>query len=92
MSHPELPIHLLSINMPGYEDSIPAMGEDAALPILQDDTEADVWTSWEAEWRDVVVLDADNVETGRLNLTTHTLASEVHRETLKTMLIDAASD
>lgn len=58
---------------------------------LQDTTKTNAQSSWGAEYRDVIILDAWNrpVEP-RFNLTTYDLASEVNRGVLKELLRRAA--
>jgi hypothetical protein len=89
----------LAVNEYGYESGVAAMSLKGDLPILQDTTTDDVGTSWSAAWRDVIVLDADNIRfdldpTGSgdaFNLTTYNLADEANREALKALLVEAAS-
>ncbi len=64
----------------------------APLPVLQDDAVAGAWENWEAEWRDVFALDADNETRAVYNLTINDLSDPERRETLKAMLVAAASD
>ena len=61
------------------------------LPILQDTAEQDVWTSWGATWRDVVIVDPTNARFDTFNLTTYNLADELNRTALKAKLVDAAT-
>jgi len=49
-------------------------------------TEQDVWGQWSVEWRDVVVLDSDNVEVGRMNLTEDDLAEPANQQKLRDLL------
>jgi hypothetical protein len=61
------------------------------IPLLQDTAEVDAWTAWQVEYRDVIILDRDNIPVGVFNLTDHDLSMMGEYETLKGMLIDAAS-
>jgi hypothetical protein len=61
------------------------------IPLLQDTVEVDSWTAWQVEYRDVIILDRDNIPVGVFNLTDHDLSMMGEYETLKNMLIDAAS-
>jgi hypothetical protein len=61
------------------------------IPLLQDTAEVDAWTAWQVEYRDVIILDRDNIPVGVFNLTDHDLSMMGEYETLKGILIDAAS-
>ncbi len=41
--------------------------------MLQDTVEVDAWGAWQVEWRDLVILDAENKVVGVINLTDHDL-------------------
>jgi len=41
--------------------------------LLQDTVEVDAWGAWQVEWRDLVILDAENKVVGVINLTDHDL-------------------
>jgi len=75
-------LSIIGINAAGQESGNADIPDVADLPWLQDDADQDAWGTWAAEWRDVVVLDADNVEVGRLNLTDHDLSEDVNRQLL----------
>lgn len=84
------PIAILAINEEGYErgnSDIVALGD---LPVMQDSSSTNVWTDWAAEWRDVVILDADNVEVYRFNLHTYDLGNPVEYEHLKAVFVAVA--
>ena len=80
---------ILGINAVGEESGNDTIGEEADLPWLQDVSDQDVWGQWNAEWRDVVVLDADNVEVGRMNLTDHDLALPDNQQALRDLITQA---
>jgi hypothetical protein len=61
------------------------------LPWLQDIAAQNVWTSWAVEYRDVVVLDVENQSVGVYNLTSHDLGVPANYDTLKAILVTAAS-
>ena len=89
---PDLPVHILAINAAGLEsgnDDVAAVG---TLPLLQDTTSDGVWHDWAADWRDVYVLDGDNVKIHEVNLTGHSLADGANYAELLTVLVEAASD
>lgn len=87
---PELGVRLLGVNGAGFEAGVPQMVNGRFIPLLQDTAEVDAWGAWQAEYRDVIILDRDNVPVGVFNLTEHDLSQMGEYEALKTMLIDAA--
>jgi hypothetical protein len=94
--YPDLDIRLMGINGSGSESANDLAVQVADIPWLQDvdadnNGSSDVWEDkWQADWRDVVILDGDNVRAGLYNLTTNDLAEPANFETLKQMLIEAA--
>ena len=104
-------IELLAVNEYGYgppdaQSAVELATHDINLPLLQDTEEQDVWvTGWAITYRDVVVLDANNVFVGVFNLTSNNLGSEdltqdldgdgtmdaTNYETLKALLLSAAA-
>jgi len=94
-SHPELDIAILGVNERGQELGNRPTAEGRDIPLLQDvdsdgDRRSDVWHSWEVEWRDVIIVDQNNVRVGVYNLTTYDLAVAQNYDTLRQMFIDAA--
>lgn len=87
---PELKIELLGVNGAGHESGVALMTEGRTIPLLQDTAEADVWGLWAVTYRDVVILDRENVPYGVFNLTEHDLANMAEYAALKGMLLDAA--
>ncbi len=77
--------------MAGYEDAVPLMVDGRDLPLLQDTTAVNATGAWEAIWRDVFVLDANNEVTAIYNLTQHNLAEQDNYDELRQLLIDAAT-
>lgn len=60
------------------------------LPWLQD-TQTNVWRSWGAEYRDVIIVDSSNRVVNVLNLTFNDLGQPANKERLKGMLRSAAN-
>lgn len=87
---PDKGIKLLGVNGAGFETGVPQMIAGRFLPLLQDTVDVDAWGQWAVTYRDVVILDRDNVPVGVFNLTDHDLAVMMEYETLKGMLLDAA--
>ncbi len=91
-----LDIQLLGVNKVGREDGNSTAVEGRDIPLLQDvdsdgDGASDAWKLWNAEWRDVVILDKNNETFATYNLTTYNLAVPDNYNALRQLLIDAAS-
>jgi hypothetical protein len=89
--HPELAISLHHVNEIGYDSGNETLMSETDLPILQDDTTADVWNQWGATWRDVYVLDGDNEIYAIYNLTSHDLSDPANYAELYDLFVAAAS-
>ena len=88
--YPSDPIVILAINEESYERGNDLIVEVGDLPVMQDDGITDVWGAWDAEWRDVVVLNADNVEVYRFNLQTYNLSNSADYAHLKAVFVAVA--
>jgi hypothetical protein len=95
-SYPELDIEILGINQLGQEVGNPNATSGKSIPWLQDvdaneDGRSDVWAnSWPVQWRDVAIVDANNVQIDVYNVATFDLANPDNYATLRQKLIDAA--
>jgi len=85
-----LEIHILGVNQAGYDAGNDLICDGRDLPWLQEATGDDVWTDWGATYRDVIILDEDNVPIDVYNLTVHNLSVHAEYEALKQLLLDAA--
>jgi hypothetical protein len=56
------------------------------LPWLQETEADDVWGDWGVTYRDVIILNAENIPVDVYNLTIHDLSVEANREELKQKL------
>ncbi len=80
-NHPDADISLIGVNEHGFgppdsEAAVVLATNDINLPLLQDTEEQDVWgTGWSVIYRDVIILDSDNVQVGVFNLTTNNLGA-----------------
>ena len=72
--YPNLNIDILGINMTGTEAGMSDVALISTLPVVQDDTTVNVWNDWNAIWRDVQILNAENEVIHVFNLTQHNLA------------------
>lgn len=82
-------VQLLAINQAGHEASTETMAALGDIPLLQDTPDANVWASWTAVYRDVVIVDAEGMRVEAYNLTTHDLSNPTNYADLKAKLLDA---
>ena len=68
------------------------MSEEGDLPLLQDTEGTLAWAMWNVQYRDIVILDPFNGYYDTFNLTDNTLSDPEVVETLKALLIAAATD
>lgn len=95
-SHPGLEIQFLTVNEEGQEDGNGRAANEKDIPLLQDvdvngDSKSDAWASWDASWRDLVVVDAHSNVVTKFNLTTHDLRTDENFNEVKTSVVDAAA-
>ena len=85
----ELPgtIGILGVNLVGSESGNAANCNGRDIPWLQDTAQDNVWGLWAPTYRDVVVLDADNVPVAVYNLTDHDLSNATNYNELKNILL-----
>jgi hypothetical protein len=86
-----VPVRILGVNPFDHARSNPAMCAGRDLPWLQETETDDVWSAWSVTYRDVIVLDADNVPVDVYNVTDYDLSVEANREELKQKLRAAAT-
>lgn len=84
-----IPINILGVNERGLESGNADMVEGRTLPWLQPPADQDVWTLWQVEYRDVVILGPGNEHITSYNLTVHDLADPANYEELKGLLLEA---
>ena len=68
-------VQILGVNGIGYENGNERVTEDRDIPWLQDTEDVDAWTQWNAQYRDVYVLDQNGDLRFVYNLTLHDLSS-----------------
>lgn len=80
-------MQISSVNLSSetFPISIAQTSEVADLPILQDTVAEDAWGDWNAVWRDIILLDENNVRVGVLNLTSNNLGDPANYKKLKDM-------
>ena len=76
-------VQFLAINAVGHSSGIEAATASVTLPLLEDTTSDDVWSAWNAEWRDLIILDGNLEEVKRINLTHYDLGESENYVTLQ---------
>jgi hypothetical protein len=85
-------IRILGLNRVGDESGNAAMCEGRSLPWLQDTEGQNAWGDWEVRYRDVVILDAQNVPQAVFNLTDYDLADSASYDSLRVLLLQIAAE
>jgi hypothetical protein len=91
---PSLGIEIVGINLAGRESGNASITAGNDIPWLQDvdldeNGEADAWEDWQAQLRDVIIVDSQNREVSKINLTSNDLADTANYTLLRTMITDA---
>jgi hypothetical protein len=84
-------VHILGVNDIGLDSGNDGMTSGRTLPWLQPQVGEDIWTSWQVEYRDVVILGPGNERLGTFNLTVNNLADPENYAALRDQLIEAAN-
>ncbi len=79
-------VHFLGVNDKDQSAGNYLIPLIAHLPWLQDDATQHVWQSWNANWRDIMILDQNNTPVARFNVTTYNLTNPANFDSLKTLL------
>ena len=85
-------IQILGVNGIGQEAGNGGMTTGRVLPWLQPVTGEDIWTLWQVEYRDVVILGSGSEQLGTFNLTANDLSDPVAYAALKNQLLEAANE
>ncbi len=85
-------IQILGVNGIGRESGNDGTTDGRVLPWLQPSTDEDVWTLWQVEYRDVVILGPGNEQLGIFNLTENDLSDPANYSALKNQLLDAVDE
>ena len=86
------PIRIIGINETGYQSGNATMTNGRVLPWLQATSSTNPWQLWGVEFRDVVILDAQNRRVTTYNLTSNNLMDSQKYSDLKNLLINAAHE
>ena len=84
----DLGISIIALNESNYGSSsnYAATGEKGTLPVLQDDDTVDAWSTWQAGYRDVIILNECGEKIGVYNLTDNSIQLPENYTALKDML------
>ena len=84
----ELPegVVIVGVNEFGFEGGNELFTEGRDLPWLQDTEEVDVWSSWDVDYRDVMILDRENHYVDRFNLSANDLSDPAAYDELRALL------
>ena len=86
----DVAVSIYGLNEAGREGANAAITFGRDLPWLQDDADVDVWGTWNAAWRDVYLLDANNDFIERFSLTDFDLEEPENYDALKADLVELA--
>ena len=89
--YPSLDIEILSINKIGASSGVSSLSSDMDLPMVDDNSTDQIWSTWDGIWRDVIILDANNEIYAVYNLSTYSLSDSTNYNTLKDLFIEAAN-
>ncbi len=78
------------MNQDGYESSNGTICAGRDLPWLQEATGSTVWESWDVVYRDVIIVDSENVQIDVFNLSDNNLSEQENYDALKLLLLNAA--
>ena len=88
-NYPNLDIEIFAINMTG--SSVTSLTSSQNLPVVQDDNSLQIWSTWGAVWRDVMILDQNNELVHTYNLTQYSLSNTSNYNDLMQLFIDTAT-
>lgn len=84
-------MNILGVNEWGAEAANDTITDGRDLPWLQETGEEQVWAPWGITYRDVVILDGENLYFGAYNLTSNDLRGPAARNELLDLFRDAAA-
>ena len=85
-------VQILGVNDVGFEGGNATITDGRDLPWLQNTADADLWNAWNVTYRDVWVLDGDNIPVGIFNVTGNNLSDAANYETLRALFVEAMGD
>ena len=90
-NHPNLDIDIFGINMTGTSAGAVYFPSSLSLPMVQDSSSLGIWNDWDAQWRDVYILNENNELVLVYNLTTNSLSDSNNYNDLMQHFIDATA-
>jgi hypothetical protein len=85
-------VRIFGVNGEGLELGNASICEGRDIPWLQDTSKENVWQQWDVTYRDVVILDPENVPVAVYNLSFHDLSIPANYDSLETLLRQVAED
>ena len=92
LANPSTAINILGVNLQGLESTNNLVTPSVDLPWLQDTAVVDAWGLWGVTWRDVIILDRDNLRVEVYNLTSNDLNVPAKYDELKALLLSVAGE
>ena len=90
-AQPPLDVAFFGVNEAGHESANDTITEGLSTPWLQDTEDVNAWDAWAVEFRDVVILDDQNVPIAVMNLTYNDLSAPQNYDELWRTLEDAVA-
>jgi hypothetical protein len=89
-----LPVQVVihGVNQTGFESGNDDVTVGRDIPWLQDTPTENVWASWAVGYRDVIILDEDNVPIAVYNLSINNLLLTAKYDELKALFTAATMD
>ncbi len=83
-------VQILGVNEDGYASANETICYGRDLPWVQEGSDFSIWESWEVVYRDVIIVDSENGEVSRFNLTDRSLSEPENYEALRQLLLTTA--
>ena len=88
---PTVDITILGVNDTGLESGNASITAGRDMPWLQNTGAEDVWNLWGVTYRDVWIVDENNVAVGVFNVTANNLGTAANYDALKALFLAAAA-
>lgn len=86
-----LEIQIFGVNGIGLESGNAVTCAGRTIPWLQDIPQEDVWTAWQVNYRDVIIVDDENRVVDVYNLSNNDLGLQANYDALRDLLVQAAN-
>ena len=84
-------MQILGVSQYPWDAQHDLMVAGRSLPWLQETRADSVWQRWDVTYRDVVILDAENLPVAVFNLSRHNLNNAAEYDSLRSLLLETAS-